>query len=490
MSAVLVNATPNHLPVYGCEHLGTIFEHDNEAAGQLSESYVKFHFKEPWNSHSIKVPSHNGTPFKSIRSLKPLYQCLQCSSVCQSNSRTSHSSETGHKFFADYRSKNIYCQACDDFIYDIDLEESMGVSSETIVSKKRKFDEVEEPEYTSYISMNTTKKLCGKEGVRGLFNLGQTCYMNVILQTLFHEPVLTAFFLGNGHGTGDCQRPNCFGCALADAFAEFRNEEKDEGFGALNLLLASWQQSSDLAGYQQQDAHEFYQFLVDKLHESTPGHLDCSPNCHCFFHSAFFGRLRSTITCGTCGKASRTEDPIMDVSLDLQVQKKKKQAQGGGEVKSVPPPTLQGCLEGYTSPEKLAASEYGCSQCGSNEGVTKQLKLRKLPVILCMQLKRFERNRSVSEKVDTKVSYPITLNMLPYTTRPNCHNRSRFQYDLLSVVVHIGDLDSGHYLAYCRHGEQWFKFNDDRVTVVTEAEVLGADAYLLFYTLRAYGPRK
>jgi hypothetical protein len=32
--------------------------------------------------------------------------------------------------------------------------------------------------------------------------------------------------------------------------------------------------------------------------------------------------------------------------------------------------------------------------------------------------------------------------------------------------------------------EQWMLFNDDQVTPVSEAEVLGVDAYLLFYNLR------
>ncbi|EEQ30393.1 ubiquitin C-terminal hydrolase Ubp8 [Microsporum canis CBS 113480] len=454
-------STPLYEPAYGCEHLQDIFENDTDAATRLAENYAKLNGKGPWNPSQVRLDASKRSTSGPKFSLKPQYQCLQCPAVGVKAARCEHSSQTGHIFFADYRSKNVFCQGCDDLIYDVDLESILKNNIEPIVSRKRKVDNMEDDEYASYIALNTNKKICGKEGVRGLFNLGQTCYMNVILQTLFHEPVLTAYFLGNGHSTSDCQKVNCFGCALADAFAEFSNEEKDEGFGALNLLLASWQKSSDLAGYHQQDAHEFYQFLVNQLHESTSGNLDCDPTCRCFFHTAFFGKLRSTITCGNCGKVSRTEDPVMDVSLDLQVQKRKR-ALGGGEQSSDVSPTLQGCLEG----------------------------LRKLPVILCMQLKRFERNRSVSEKVETKVSYPASINMMPYTTRPRSHNRSQFQYDLLSVVVHIGDIDSGHYLAYCRHGEQWFKFNDDRVTVVAEAEVLGADAYLLFYTLQAYASCK
>ena len=65
--------------------------------------------------------------------------------------------------------------------------------------------------------------------------------MNVILQTFFHEPLLTAYFLGQGHRTFDCDIVNCLSCPVSEAFAEFNNDEKEEGFGVANLLLASWQ---------------------------------------------------------------------------------------------------------------------------------------------------------------------------------------------------------------------------------------------------------
>jgi ubiquitin carboxyl-terminal hydrolase 22/27/51 len=73
--------------------------------------------------------------------------------------------------------------------------------------------------------------------------MGQTCYLNVILQTLFHDPLLNMYFLGNGHQHFECQISDCIGCAMVEAFADFNSGEKSEGFAALSLLLKSWKAS-------------------------------------------------------------------------------------------------------------------------------------------------------------------------------------------------------------------------------------------------------
>ncbi|QSS51099.1 ubiquitin carboxyl-terminal hydrolase [Histoplasma capsulatum var. duboisii H88] len=455
---------------FGCEHLRDVLEKDEKTASQF---------------HHALLQAHQGAPPKpaEIKSLKPFYPCLECSTDCTLVSRYTHFQNSGHKFFTDSRTGTIFCLGCDDYVYDAELESFLFDPS---VLKKRKLDSGNDDDQ-AYVIANANKRVCGKEGVRGLFNLGQTCYMNVILQTLLHDPLLTTYFLGNNHHTYDCTIQNCISCAVSEAFAEFNNDDKTEGFGALNLLLASWRSSPMLSGYQQQDAHEFYQFLVDKLHAGAHDHVeDHNKTCHCFFHNAFYGKLRSSVTCDKCGNVTQTEDQMIDLSLDVQVQKKKR-ALGGGE--STAAPTLDGCLQSFTSPEKLMADAYNCSGCGSTQQkATKQLRIRKLPVILCMQLKRFEHTLSVSEKVEGKIDFPLSINMLPYTTRAHYKNEgghSNFLYDLSSAVVHKGKLDAGHYYVYCRQGEQWYLFNDDQVTVVNEAEVLAADAYLLFYTLHA-----
>lgn len=77
--------------------------------------------------------------------------------------------------------------------------------------------------------------------------------------------------------------------------------------------------------------------------------------------------------------------------------------------------------------------------------------------------KRFEFKQGRNEraaKIDTGVRFPLQLNMLPYTNRAKSQDKENYElarsctYDLLSVVVHVGEIDTGHYVTYCRVGDQ------------------------------------
>ncbi|KAF7591377.1 hypothetical protein BBP40_001603 [Aspergillus hancockii] len=465
---------------FGCEHLATQLSQDGGVGDQFKTSFIKTH-------KALSARPRSGD-LRTTSFLKPKYICLTCSESFMNGDRKSHTEKTGHQFYMESRSRTMFCQGCGDLVYDYGLERLRSSTPEStlkrlntilkfsfkaktyLVAQKRRFSESSTDEL--YVRSNANRRPCAKQGVRGLYNLGQTCYLNVILQTLLHDPILNTYFLGNGHQSHDCSASDCIGCAVAEAFADFNSSEKAEGFAALNLLLATWRASSTLAGYQQQDAHEYYQFLVDKLHTSSDGHHENhEKGCPCFFHKTFYGKLRSSVTCDKCGNVTRTEDPMVDLSLDVQVQAKKR-AMGGAGPSSTP--TLSGCLESFTSPEKLMAGVYNCSGCGgTSQKATKQLRIKKLPAIL------------FSEKLEGRIDFPMSINMLPYTTNPNSRlDKSKYVYDLSSAVVHKGKLDSGHYYVYCRQGDEWILFNDDQVTSVTESEVLNADAYLLFYNLR------
>ncbi|KAK5160286.1 hypothetical protein LTR04_004615 [Oleoguttula sp. CCFEE 6159] len=378
--------------------------------------------------------------------------------------------------------------------------------------KKRKFEDLYSSEDARLVSLNSTSIPCRANGLRGLYNMGQTCFMSVILQSLIHNPFIKAFYLAEGHRSVECDREACTSCAMDEMFQEFYSYEKAEGYGAVGMLLGSWMGAQALAGHKQQDAHEYMQFILNSLHLANSDTADDeqhkAADCECVIH-------QSTVTCSNCHNVTTALDPIMDLSLDLRTQvRRKRLAQAEGKAATAAaaaaaaaagsdePINLQSCLERFTSAEKLAAADYACRNCDSHQAAEKRLSVQTLPPVLPIHLKRFEHSKATSSKLDAKIAFPLQLDMYPYTTRWQRQSRQQIGseagegvgkadgraptaiYELSSVVVHKGKLDTGHYVSYSREADDWFLFDDSKVVLVTEREVLDANAYLLFYIVR------
>jgi len=161
---------------------------------------------------------------------------------------------------------------------------------------------------------NTTPLPC--QGLRGLLNLGQTCFLNATLQALLHNPLLRNYFLGDKHNPRWCKnKEDCACCELDRLFSATYAPPPQLPFGPTALLATTWRASGSLAGYAQQDAHECLIALLNAAHASARG--STLLKCNCIVHSTFGGLLQSDVRCPRCNSLSETVDPCLDISLGL-----------------------------------------------------------------------------------------------------------------------------------------------------------------------------
>uniref|UniRef100_A0A8C4UEX5 Ubiquitin carboxyl-terminal hydrolase 8 n=1 Tax=Falco tinnunculus TaxID=100819 RepID=A0A8C4UEX5_FALTI len=330
----------------------------------------------------------------------------------------------------------------------------------------------------------------------GLRNLGNTCYMNSILQCLCNAPHLADYFNRNLY-QDDINRSNFLG----------HKGEVAEEFGVIMKALWTGQYkyispkdfkitigkiNDQFAGYSQQDSQELLLFLMDGLHEDlnkadnrkrykeeNNDHLDDFKAAELAWHkhkqlnesiivALFQGQFKSTVQCLTCHKKSRTFEAFMYLSLPLASTSKC---------------TLQECLRLFSKEEKLTDNNrFYCSHCKTRRDSLKKIEIWKLPPVLLVHLKRFSYDGRWKQKLQTSVDFPLeTLDLSQYVIGPK-NNLKR--YNLFSVSNHYGGLDGGHYTAYCKNAskQRWFKFDDHEVSEISASSVKSSAAYILFYT--------
>ncbi|XP_028130007.1 ubiquitin carboxyl-terminal hydrolase 2 isoform X2 [Diabrotica virgifera virgifera] len=334
-------------------------------------------------------------------------------------------------------------------------------------------------------------------GLNGLKNIGNTCFMNSVLQCLSNTRWLLEYLKKDGYIKDINTSISSMKGALIKAFAEvikelWSEDASDRVVNTASLKGQIQRFAPRFMGYAQQDAQEFLRYLLEGLHEDV-NRVQEKPkpilteideklsdnekaqeswtrylrmdNSRIVDH--FVGQLKSTLKCTHCGHCSVTFDPFWDLSLPIP--------QRTGQLR------LSQCLDSFTREETLDGDEKPtCSKCKERRRCTKSFSIHKFPKILVIHLKRFSPTERFRGKLNVTVDFPMEgLDMSQYAA----DNVSPCRYNLYAISNHSGTTYSGHYTAYCRHPYtgHWHEYNDSRVSSISSKSLVSGEAYVLFY---------
>ncbi|XP_066257757.1 ubiquitin carboxyl-terminal hydrolase Usp2-like isoform X2 [Euwallacea similis] len=338
------------------------------------------------------------------------------------------------------------------------------------------------------------------QGLVGLRNIGNTCFMNSVMQCLSNTRVLLDYIRKDGYQKDINTSTSAMKGALIKAFAEVIKElwAYDSSGPVNTAALKSQIQrfAPRFMGYSQQDAQEFLRYLLEGLHEEVnrvtikpkPITTDIDDNLpdsekaaeawrrylrseDSFIVDAFVGQLKSTLKCTHCGHCSVTFDPFWDLSLPLP------------SGRNAGPLRLSHCLESFTKEETLDGDEKPkCAKCNERRRCTKSFTIQKFPQVLVIHLKRFSPMERFRGKLNTLVEFPLEgLDLTPYAAETQSGPSPR--YNLYAVSEHSGTPYSGHYTAHCKNpiDGRWHEYNDSRVSSASGRSAISPEAYVLFY---------
>nr|CCC50846.1 putative ubiquitin hydrolase [Trypanosoma vivax Y486] len=319
-----------------------------------------------------------------------------------------------------------------------------------------------------------------------LCNIGNTCYMNSVVQCIMQSPWLSARL-------EECQL-NRESHPASVALLEFRSTGKSGAEQLLRTFKAEAAKLNDeFKEYIQSDAHEFLRTFLHVVHSEINRvgrtqapyvelkdienedeeasyrrwrmhflRLDDS-----VVYDIFGGVLRSKCCCSHCKYSSLAFDPFLDLSLPLSPESQKLLA-------------VEQLLEGNFYDEKGEKLSGGnrllCTRCKRPRDGTRIVTVVEWPKILVLHLNRFDGR---GEKNSAGVVYPEA-----FTTG----GTRLVQYRLYGVLCHNGTAHWGHYTTYVLvKNKGWFLCSDSSITPATAYDALKAfqDAYILFYAAQS-----
>lgn len=335
----------------------------------------------------------------------------------------------------------------------------------------------------------------------GLQNLGNTCFLNVVLQALRLCPAIGTIFLGDTITPRAASKKRDLLPGFQTLMKDFwkRAPEPTETpvmvpRGFFQILFQVLRDTDDdwYRHGQQADSAEALQYVLDGLHDATYRKVvmnvlgaakteeeksqikaleswaqfygkEYSP-----FVNSFYGQSQVKVTCDECKTVSERYEPWMMLKAPIP----------GSDVAGGPAPNLDRCIQAAFETETL--DDYHCNKCAKACRAHMESRISRLPPYLIIALKRFT---NTGHKVRGKIMWDVDRtdlsSVLAFERNPFGSEKLEKEYETVSVIEHIGGVGGGHYHMYNRQLGNWFNYDDNSVRKVAPEVVVNEDSYIM-----------
>lgn len=335
----------------------------------------------------------------------------------------------------------------------------------------------------------------------GLINMGLTCYGNAVIQNLRHLSKLTWLLEEGKYNTlfkADAKPQRALSQNLTKAFAEViqflekckKGQSVRPGNFWNNLVPAVRDTLYEQFAMKTfHDSHEFYQLVLEMIHQSTIQDVDMkiirpppstprdklihgalvawqqtfSKEYSPFVHM-FYGMYHQKTTCQGCKNVSHRWEAFNSLKVPIP---------NPGQ-----PCDIMAALKEDLLHEEVI-DEYVCEACGPpRRPAKKTMSLWKLPLVLVLSVKRFMNN---GQKMNTPVLPFNTVDFTSYFSEDSPEREVMVNYTLRGMVDHHGNSRGGHYTAQCLStiNGTWHRFDDESVQPLAKPE-FGESTYMMF----------